>query len=65
MDYSGLTDEVFDGLLAEIVNEAPASELLDFPGVYAILRERYYDKVCEYWAAEQELKAEFDGPEDD
>jgi ribonuclease HIII len=57
-DYSKMTDEDFDRILAEIINENPASHLLLVPYVYEALYEAYNNEVLERWELEQAAKEE-------
>ena len=50
--YEALTNEKFDELLAEIMNESPASHLLDIPGVYEAVSEHFNNEVLERWEQE-------------
>lgn len=46
------TQEEFDNLLAEIINESPASHLLSIPGVYDILSGQFNNEVLRRWEEE-------------
>lgn len=54
MDYSNLTDEKFDELLAQIIDDdnPRASMLLSIPGVYDILKEEYNNDVLDRYENE-------------
>ena len=45
-DYTGLTDEIFYGLLYEVVVDR-GTEILSVPGVYEILSEHYNEQVLQ------------------
>ena len=53
-NYSKMTQDDFDRILTELVNQSPASYLLDIPGVYEVVSEDYNNMVLEYWDNEQE-----------
>lgn len=48
-DYSKLTDEEFDNILIEILDEEPASSLLYIGGIYEIVAEYYNNEVLDRW----------------
>lgn len=51
-----ITDDEFDEILCDIVNEEPASRLLFMvPGVYALVAEHYNNDVLDRW---KELRGE-------
>lgn len=52
-DYSNLTDEEFDRLLAEVLDENPASALLSIPGIYEVVSEHFNDVVLDRWKEAQ------------
>lgn len=49
-----ITDEQFDALLRELVNQNPASYLLGIPWVYEIVAEEYNNEVLALWEQRQE-----------
>lgn len=49
-DYSKMTNEDFDHILAERVGETPGCVLLTLPGVYEALSEHFNNEVLEEWA---------------
>lgn len=49
-----ISQETFDRILAELLDEAPASHLLTVPGVYEALAEEFNNAVLERYAAENE-----------
>lgn len=64
-DYSGLTDEIFDALLYDVVRNR-VTEVLSVPGVYECMAEHYKDQVLqdfETWYPELAFPPEDD--EDD
>lgn len=50
-DYSKMIQDDFDRLLAEIIDESPASCLLSIPGVYELLSEHYNNDVLNAWVS--------------
>lgn len=40
-----ISDDLFDEILIEIINETPASALINIPGVYEILAEELNNEV--------------------
>jgi hypothetical protein len=54
--YDKMTDEDFDRILAEIINENPASYLLPVPNVYEAIAEEFNNEVLERWELEQAAK---------
>lgn len=49
-DYGKMTQEEFDAILAEILDEQPASHLLGVAGVYEAVAECYNNDVLNKWA---------------
>jgi len=49
-----MTHDDFDRILRDIVDQSPASYLLDVEGVYEIASEEYNDEVLERWEEEQD-----------
>ena len=47
--YSALTDDEFDEILIEILNEQAASTFVTIDGIYEILREEFNNTVLERW----------------
>lgn len=47
-DYSQMTDEEFDSILAEVVAEN-ASTLLSIPGIYEVVSEYFNNEVLDRW----------------
>ena len=52
--YDKMTHDDFDRILRDIVDQSPASYLLDVEGVYEIASEEYNDEVLERWEEEQD-----------
>uniref|UniRef100_A0A6M3JXJ9 Uncharacterized protein n=1 Tax=viral metagenome TaxID=1070528 RepID=A0A6M3JXJ9_9ZZZZ len=52
-NYSKMTNEDFDRILAEIMNESPASHLLTVPGVYEAVSEHFNNDVLAKWDEER------------
>jgi len=48
-DYTLLTDDEFDRILADKVDETPGCSLLSIPGVYELLSEHFNNAVLEKW----------------
>ena len=46
-----MTQDDFDRLLAEIIDESPASHLLTIPDVYELLAEHYNADVINAWVS--------------
>lgn len=44
-----ITDVEFDRILAEILDESPASTLLSVPGVYEVVSEHFNNDVLRCW----------------
>ena len=53
-DYSKLATEDFERILFDLVNQNPASFLLNIPGIYEIIAEDYNNEVLAHWKIEQE-----------
>jgi len=53
MEYDELTDEEFDEILTEIIDEHSGSSLLAITGVYEVLKEEFNNQVLDRWAAKQ------------
>lgn len=53
--YDKMTNEDFDRILIEIVNEYGVANLLRIPGVWEIAAEHFNNEVLEQWETEQEL----------
>lgn len=49
-----IPQEEFDDILIKIINQSPASQLLNIPGVYELVAEDYNNEVLDYY--EQENK---------
>lgn len=47
--FARMTSDDFDAILAEIMNQAPASSLLSIPGVYECVAEHYNNEVLARW----------------
>ena len=52
-DYSKMTDDDFDRILLELVEEEKASTLLQIPGVYEVVSEYFNNEVLSMWDDEQ------------
>lgn len=52
-DYSKMTQDEFDTVLSEIMDEAPASHLLSIPGVYEAVSEEFNNVVLDKWRESQ------------
>ena len=53
--YDKLTDEEFDNILAELMDEdGPASALLSIPGIYEVVSEYYNNDILDMWERRQE-----------
>jgi hypothetical protein len=52
LDYSKLTDEIFETIIAEIVIEK-GTDLLQNPKIYTVLCEELNDDVLERWEKKQ------------
>jgi len=60
-DYSAMTTEDFDRLLAGAMDEEVSpSALLAIPGIYEVVSEHYNNAVLDAWMAEQKEAAEPD-----
>lgn len=46
-NYDWVTQEMFDSKLKEIINQTPASTLLNIPGVYEAMSEHFNNDVLE------------------
>ena len=44
---TNITNEQFDALLKQIIDEQPASALLSIPGIYEILSEEFNNEILE------------------
>ena len=53
-DYKDMTNEDFDRILSDIINDDTASNLLTIPGIYEILAEHYNNEVLDAWTEEKE-----------
>ena len=51
-EYSNMTQEDFDTILIKLINESPASHLLNIPGVYEAIAEEYNNCVLDRWKME-------------
>ena len=52
-DYSDITQDDFNEILAILLNQVPAADLLHIPGIFEILSEEYNNVVLEYWEQRQ------------
>ena len=52
--YEAITDDKFDEILVEILNEHRGGQLISIPGVYEILSEEFNNEILGRWAARQE-----------
>lgn len=57
-NYDAMTDDEFDSILTEIVDEGKASQLLQIPGVYEEVREHFNNEVLTRWEERQGAKSE-------
>jgi hypothetical protein len=48
-----MTQDEFDTVLSEIMDEAPASHLLSIPGVYEAVSEEFNNVVLDKWRESQ------------
>jgi len=48
-DYSTMTDDEFDAILAEIVSKLTPAQILSYGDVYAILREELNNEILTTW----------------
>lgn len=48
-DIQDMTNQEFEEILMEIMNEGPASSLLTIPGVYECVSEYFNNEVLERW----------------
>ena len=64
-DYSKMTNDDFARILNELVNQSPASDLFNIPGIYELVSEDYNNMVLEYWQQEQETEDDDTDTEDD
>lgn len=53
VDFSKMTDEEFDNILMEIMNEEKASDLLIIPGIYEIVAEYFNNDILDVWEQRQ------------
>ena len=54
MDYGKMTSGEFDELLAEIMDEGKASDLLSITGVYEAVSEHFNNDVLSLWEQRRE-----------
>jgi hypothetical protein len=52
--YNKMTVEDFLRILADLINDEPASALLSVPGVYELVAEHYNNDVLGQWEKENE-----------
>lgn len=57
IDYSKMTNEEFDAILEEIIEEKKRL-ILGAPGAYEALSEYYNNEILDRWAARNPEKAE-------
>jgi chromosomal replication initiation ATPase DnaA len=50
--YDKMTQQEFDDILADIMDEEIASNLLTIPGIYEIVAEYYNNDVLDKWEEE-------------
>ncbi|MCP4156670.1 MAG: hypothetical protein GY757_53650 [bacterium] len=53
-DYKDMTQEEFDQILIDLLDDAPASHLLTIPGIYEILAEHYNNEILDAWTDKKE-----------
>lgn len=53
-DYSWVTDEMFDRMLVDILDDTDSSEILAIPGVYDLVKEYFNNEVLEQLEEERE-----------
>lgn len=51
--YSKMTDEDFDEILKDVLEDVCTGELLSIPGIYEILAEEYNNEVLDRWERRQ------------
>lgn len=56
INYNDLSDNEFDCILLEILQETKASELIRVPGIYEILREEFNNEILTRWENKQNEK---------
>lgn len=56
-DYSKLSDEEFDSILAEILSEMSGAQILAVPGAYEVFREEFNNEVLDRWEKRNPGKA--------
>ena len=64
MDYDDMTNDDYDRILADIMDEGCASALLLIPGVYEVVSEYFNNEVLKAWEWERLLENEADTGED-
>jgi hypothetical protein len=52
-NYDNMTDEDFDSILAEIIGEHTAEQLLAIPGAYEVFSEHFNNEVLSKWESRQ------------
>jgi hypothetical protein len=52
--FKKMTDEDFNRILADKIDEESGGSLLLIPGVYEVLSEHFNNEVLETWEEEQE-----------
>ena len=52
-NYDKLTDEEFDEILVKLIEDTPARELIQIPGVYEAVSEYFNNDVLDIWAGIQ------------
>ena len=52
-DYSKISNEEFDAILAEILNEMTGEQILQIPGVYGEISEHFNNEALERWEQRQ------------
>jgi hypothetical protein len=57
-DYSKMTQQDFDNILFEKLENMKASEIIRLPGIYEIVSEEFNNEILSEWDAEQERKKE-------
>ena len=52
-DYRKMSQNEFDCILMEILQETKASELISVPGFYEIVSEEFNNEVLDRWSEKQ------------
>jgi len=52
-DYNNMTQEEYDKILEELMDESPGSCLLPIPGVYEAVSEHFNNDILSIWEKRQ------------